>query len=210
MHTAELDSVEGCTPRSLTQLGDAHSGFKTKFWSQTQQRDAHLGAWLLGSLHTLELDSAVWCTQQSLTPHWDATPQSLNEFENILACLSGFLMGFQFNHENNVGKKSCDTVPLNKFYLGRKLLATAAGMDITHIRSLTLDALRLFHLKWKVKSIEMRHWEAEALSQKTSKHQICLHIIQKTKPKTNIPLLSLMEMPRMSRNKGQIVNKRQK
>ena len=55
MHTAESDSAEWCTPRSLTPRCDAQRGV---FWGSCYP-------WLRGMMHTTELDSAVGCTPQT-------------------------------------------------------------------------------------------------------------------------------------------------
>ena len=57
MHTTELDSAVGSTPRSLTPRWDAYHGV---FWESWYP-------WLCGMMYTAELGSAVGCTPQSQT-----------------------------------------------------------------------------------------------------------------------------------------------
>ena len=62
MHTAELDSVVGCTPQSFNP-----------------QWDAHREVWLRGGMHTA---GGAFLKYEYLG-------EIETEFENILACLSG-------------------------------------------------------------------------------------------------------------------------
>ena len=92
-HILELDSAEGCTPRSLTP-----------------QRDAHRGAWLCGMMHTVESDSAGWCTLRSLLKsrisrrNWKQIQKYFRLFIRVQIM------------KINWGRKSRDTVPLRPFW----------------------------------------------------------------------------------------------
>ena len=115
---AQSDSAVGCTVHTAE--------FFEKFWSLnsvvwgtprslTPQWDAHRGAWLCRMIHTEESDFAGWCTPQRQTLRRDAHRGAFKkfeylseietEFENILACLSGFE-----SWKKNWGRKSRDTL----------------------------------------------------------------------------------------------------
>ena len=139
-HTAELDSVVGCTPRSLTMWLDVHRGVfgelfitwlrgmmhtaesdsvvgctQQSFWRTfhhlTLQCDAHRGVWLRGMMHIAESDSAVGCTPQSFLKI-EYLGEIKTEFEKSLACLSGAKMGS--NYEKNSRSKISWHTPFSR------------------------------------------------------------------------------------------------
>ena len=96
MHTAELDSPVGSTPRSLTPL-----------W------DAPCRAWLHRRMHTAELDLVMRFTLQRLTQQC-ASHRGVRLFQNVcLLCFRIYYI-FQLRFFKNFWSKKDS---LNNFYL---------------------------------------------------------------------------------------------
>ena len=104
MHTAELDSAEGCTPCSLTPL------WVCKPWSFS----GTLFSWLGGEMHIAESDSAVRCTLRSFLKIW-ISGRNQNQIYKYFSLFYRGLDGFK--SWKNGGRKSHDTLPLRDFLL---------------------------------------------------------------------------------------------
>ena len=108
MYSVELDSAEGCTPRSLT------------LWY-----DAHLGAQLRSGMHTAELFK-----------NSNISAKSKNRIRKYFSPFIRGLDGFE--SWKSGCQKSCDTLPLSSFIIQQRAIAKTAHLYINDMSEITL------------------------------------------------------------------------